>query len=848
MSRPPRFARLIIRLLAGRARNESYLGDVDELFALRCAAGDVRRLRLWYWKEALRSLPTYGVHHLTWSCAMFKNYLKTAFRALNRQRTYSLLNILGLAAGIACTLLIWVWVQDELGFDRFHRNAARLYRIQTADSGNASTPYPMAPAIQAGIPAISQVSRSGNPGTVLVQAGATSFYETTVRAVDPAFLRMFTFPIVAGRKDDPLGAPLSIVISRGMAAKYFPGQDPIGRTLTLNKEFALTVTGIMKDPPSNSTLKPQFLVPVDRMDDLRETRGYWKNINRWDLGAFQTWVELREGASAKDAGRQVTAIYDANTKWNRVPRRLMPLTDIRLASSRSQVLLFSGLALFVLLVACINFMNLTTARAAGRAREIGLRKVSGASRRHVAAQFYGETFVTTLFAFLAAVAIVLALFPAFQRISGKPIGVGAVLGGRFVLGVMAVLLLTGLTAGSYPALLLSGLRPVKTLKGQWRAGRGAAAFRRVLVVFQFALSAFLLIGTGVIARQVDHARNLDPGYLKDNLVTVSLRDDTVATYPVLKDALRGNPLVAGVTASFQPPTNNGMKETGTRWDGKDPKVETYVFYDAVDYDYAETLGLSLAAGRPFSREFPSDAGGAFLINERMAKQMGAPSPADAVGRTLSSWHQTGPIVGVLKDYQFQSAESAIEPQVLSLGWDKLAFAVFRLQGGRIREALEGIQAAWKKLNPGHPFEYRFFDEEFDLMYRDDERLGTMITCFAIMGVLIAGLGLFGLASFSAAQRTKELGVRKVLGASTPRLALLLGRDFLLWVTLANVLAWPAAFVAAEKWTAKYAFRPPFGWWLFPAAAAASLLIALAAVGFQSFKTALADPVASLKYE
>jgi putative ABC transport system permease protein len=785
---------------------------------------------------------------------MFKNYLTTAFRALNRQRTYSLLNILGLAAGIACTLLIWLWVQDELGFDRFHRNAARLYRIQTEQNNNASTPYPFAPAIRDGIPAVAAVSRVGNPGTVLVQAGEKSFYETAIRAVDPAFLRMFTFPVVAGRPDDPLGEPFSIVISRGMAAKYFRGEDPIGQTLTMNKEFALTVTGIMKDPPSNSSLQPQFLVHVDRMDDLRETRAYWKNIDRWDLGAFQTWVELREGASAEDVGRQVTAIYDANTAWNRVPRRLMPLTGIRLTSSRSQIILFSGLALFVLLVACINFMNLATARAAGRAREIGLRKVSGASRRHVAVQFYGETFLTTLFAFFAAAALFMAVFPAFQRISGKPIGLDAILNGRFALGVLAILLLTSLAAGSYPALLLSGLRPVRTLKGQWRAGTGAAAFRKTLVVFQFALSAFLLIGTGVIARQVDHARTLNPGYRKDNLVMVPLRDDTAATYPALKDALRVNPLVAGVTASFQPPTNNGMRETGTQWEGKapfnsdDPQANPYVFYDAVDYDYAETLGLSFAAGRSFSRETGSDAGGAFLINERMAKQMGAASPADAVGRILSAWRQTGPIVGVLEDYQFQSAESAIEPQVLSLGWDKLRFAVFRLEGGRIREALDGIQAAWRKINPGHPFEYRFFDEAFDLMYREDERLGRMITAFAVMGVLIAGLGLFGLASFSAAQRTKELGIRKILGASTPRLALLLGRDFLVWVALANVLAWPAAFLAAEKWTAKYAFRPPFGWWLYPAAAAASLLVAVVAVGVQSFKAATSDPVESLKYE
>ena len=847
MSPPPRLARLLIRLFASIERNESYLGDIDEIYAERIASGGVRRARLWYRREALRSLPAYLRDSLAWSLAMLKNYFKTAFRSLLRHRAYSLINILGLATGMACALLIWLWVQDELGFDRFHEHSGTLFRVER-DNGNASTPYPFGPALEAELPEFADVARVGNPGTLLVQAGERSFYETGLLAVDPAFLRMFTFPMVRGEGDAALNRPFAVLISWDMADKYFPGRDPLGQTLTFNKEFVFTVAGVMKNPPPNSTLRAHFLVPLDRMEDLRATRDYWKDINRWDLQIFQTWVRLKNSTSAPEVGKKITALFDDHTKFGRGSWTLRPLTDIRLAMSRSQVILFSGLAFFILLVACVNFMNLATARAANRAKEIGLRKVVGAFRRSIVVQFLGEAFLTTVLAVLAAAVLFVFLFPAFQRISGKAIGLEAVLSWRFGVGLSAIILLTGFMAGSYPALLLSSFHPVTTLKGRWRAGARSASFRRGLVVFQFALSALLLIGTGVISRQVNHMRTMKLGYDKDHLIFLSLRTDTAKSFPVLKTELKSATLVQGATASFQLPTNNTMKETGTTWEGMDKEANHYVYYDDVDYDYVETLGLGLAAGRSFSRKFVSDAGGAFLVNETMVKQMGISSPAGAIGKILTSWNITGPIVGVLKDYNFQSARSAIEPQVVSLGRDKLRYAVFRLTGGLIQESLDRVKEAWRKVNPGHPFEYRFFDEAFENMYRDDERLGTMLKYFAFMGVMIACLGLFGLASFTAALRTKEIGVRKVLGASSPRLALLLGKEFFVWVAVANVLSWPVAFLAMNKWLETFAFRPAFGWWLFPAAAAGSLALALATVGYQAVRAARADPVESLKYE
>jgi len=847
MSRPPRLARFLIRLFATRRRNEAYLGDLDEMYAERASTDGVRRTRRWFWREALGSLPTYFRDNLGWRFNMFKNYLKTAFRALKRQRGYAFLNIAGLAVGIASALLIWLWVQDELGFDKFHAKAGAIFRLER-ENGGITSPYPFGPALAAEIPEIAGTVRVGHPGVLLVQAGERSFYELSLRAVDPAFLKMFSFPLVRGDASSALSHPQSIVISWDMAAKYFPGQDPMGRPLTVNKDYVLTVSGIMKNPPLNSTLQVHFLVPVDRMEDLRSTKNYWKNMNRWDLGAFQTWVELRDPAAAPAVGPKISALYDSHTEWNRTPWTLKPLTKIRFSLTKSSIYLFSGLALFILVVACINFMNLATARAAGRAKEVGLRKVVGAFRRNIAAQFYGETLLTTLLAVLAAAALFLLLFPSFQRISGKAIGLGAVIGWRFGLGLLAVVLLTCALAGSYPALLLSALQPVKTLKGEWRAGARSASFRRTLVVFQFALSALLLIGTGVITRQVNHMRMMNPGYDKDNLITVALRQETSKTYPVLKETLRGEDLVPGVTAAFQMPMNNLMKETGTRWEGIDLETQPYVFYDDVDYDYVETMGIEIIAGRSFSREFGSDAGGAFLVNEKMVRQMKLAAPAEALGKVLSSWNVTGPIVGVVRDYHFLPAANVIEPQVISLGREKLAYAVFRLKGGRIQDALSRIKAAWTKVNPGHPFEYRFFDEDFDMMYRADERLGTMLKLFSGMGVLIACLGLFGLTAFTASRRTKEIGIRKVLGASTPGIAVLLGKEFLVWVAVANLIAWPAAYWAAGKWLERFAYRPAFGWWLFPAVGAGTLVLALATVGYKAFRIALSRAAEALRYE
>jgi hypothetical protein len=681
---------------------------------------------------------------------LVRNYVRVALRQIRSQKAFSLINIAGLAAGIACVLLFWLWVQDELGFDRFHQNAEALFRAQTVypwdpASGTLLTPYPLGPALESEIPDIAGVARVGNPGTVLVRAGERSYYEQDLLAVDPAFLRMFTFPLERGDAAAALARPDSVVISQLMAVKYFPGQEPLGGTLVVNGEHSLTVTAVMKNPPSNSTLRPHFLVPVDRMEDLRSSSGYWGNINRWDLFAFTTWVRLGNPDESSAVAAKIGELVRRRTEWNPQPWTLEPLLGMQLLQSRSQVVLFSGLALFVLLVACINFMNLATARAVNRAKEIGLRKVVGACRRNIIAQFYGETFLTTVLAVLAAAVLFITLLPAFEHVSGKEIGLGAALGGRFGLGFLAVVLLTGFLAGSYPALWLSALDPIRTLKGQWRAGARTASFRRVLVVFQFALSTLLLIGMGVVSRQVNYMRQMKLGYDKDHLVYVNLRTGTAKTYPVLKSELQGETLVPAVTASFQPPMDNGMRESGATWDGEDPDSPTFVFYDDVDYDYPETLGLEFAAGRSFSRSSSSDAGAGFLINERMVEIMNLSSPSEALGKSLTCWGETGPIVGVLRDYHFQPAQRAIEPQVISLGQDKLRYAVFRVKGGQIQASVERIKAAWTKVNPGHPFEYHFFDEAFNVIYLADLRLGKMVSSFAVISVLVACLGLFGLA-------------------------------------------------------------------------------------------------------
>jgi ABC-type antimicrobial peptide transport system permease subunit len=719
--------------------------------------------------------------------------------------------------------------------------------------------------------------RISSPGSLLIRHGDKAFFESGVRAVDPSYLTMFTFPILAGEpKETALVRPHTLVMTDEMARKYFGSGDPVGKVLTVNNRFEFTVTAVMRAAPPNSSLKPDMLVSVEFLREL----GDWSD--RWQRRGRQTWVRLHEKASVPAVSGKITRLVWERTRqqikadpaeWKQIegdpealrrfndeknmsPIMLRRLVDLKLTSTygfnRSNqaiqyVRMFAAVAVFVLLIACINFMNLATARSANRAREVGLRKVVGAVRRSIAAQFYAESVLTTVLAVLLAVGLVLALLPAFNAVAVKRIVPATLLGWKFLAGILAVTAVTGLVSGSYPAVLLSSFQPVKVLKGRLAAGGRGALFRKSLVVVQFSLSIILLIGMATVRRQIDFMRTKTLGYDKENLLYLPLRGDAPKSYEALKTELLRSPRVAAVTGTGEPPAFIYDNSSGAEWDGKNPELEVIISNGVSDFDFVGTMKIDMAAGRPFSRAYPGDKGRAFLVNEEVPKLMGV-APAAAVGKRFSFMGVDGTIVGVMKNYHFQSLRNAIEPLAVVLDPEAVRFAVVRLRAGEIPAGLDAVRSAWRATNPLYPFEYKFIDEDFDELYRADERMGTILNYFTAIAVLIACLGLFGLASFTAEQRTKEIGVRKVLGATVGGVIVLFSREFAKWVAVANLIAWPVGYLVMRDWLQGFAFRVPQPWWLFAGAGAGALAIAMLTVGFQAIRSATADPVNALKYE
>ncbi len=800
---------------------------------------------------------------------MIKNYITVALRNIFRHKSYSLINITGLALGMACCLLIMMWVLDELSYDRFHSNADQLYRVEQDQNYSGEiyhvtvTPYPMGPGIKAEIPEISDAARYTSPGTLLLRYGEKAFFESDVQAVDPSFLSMMTFPLISGIRETVLEKPHSLIISADMAEKYFGTDDPMGKTITVNNMYAFVITGVMANIPDNSSLQFEMLVPFEFIHDIGSYN------DSWDSNSILTLVQLHENSKIADVNKKITDVRHSHVevrfqddpeglqRFNSRPRTqfmVNPVTAVHLHSyfgyghsmgAIQYVYIFVIIALFVLLIACINFMNLATARSANRAKEVGLRKVVGALKKHLVIQFYGESILLSFISVGFAFVIAILLLPKFNLISGKELSWQTMLNWKFITGMLCVTLLTGIVSGSYPALFLSAFQPVKVLKGTLNAGAGSAMFRKILVVIQFSLSIFLIVSTGFVYKQVTYMQSKKLGYNKEHLIYIPLRGKTREFYAPLKDELKRDPLVVNVTGTGHPPTMIGSNSSGADWDGKDPDFNVLISQNRNAFDYIETMGIELAEGRSFSREFTTDTSTAFMVNEEVVKIMGVES---AAGKRFSFNGIDGTIIGVMKNFHFQSVRYEIEPLAIRVRPGSINYMVIRLPAGNIKKSLDFVKSSWQRMVPDYPFDYRFVDEDFDRMYRAESRMGTLLQTFAVLAILIACLGLFGLASFTAEQRTKEIGVRKVLGASITSLVISMSKEFTKWVLVANFIAWPLAYYAMNNWLQSFAYRTSMAWWIFALTGVVALVIALLTVSYQSVKAALSNPVDALKYE
>jgi len=787
---------------------------------------------------------------------MFRNYLKIAMRNLKRQKGYSFLNIAGLAVGMACCILILLWARDETSYDRFHANVDDIYRVlqevkfSDHETTWAITQGPLGPSLEKDFPEIVSSIRF-KERRFQVRQGSVWISEM-ISLVDPAIFEVFTFPLAAGDPATALADPHSIILSERMVEKYFPDRNALGQALRVDDQFDFRVTGVMKAIPRNSHLQFDFLVPFAFGREIN------LSVDRWNNSTFTTYVQLQKRTQANAAiGKIAGYLSDKPTIEKGTRLTLQPLKRIHLYSNYEfdsahgdirYVRIFSLVAFFILLIACINFMNLTTARSAGRAREVGMRKVSGARRADIIGQFYGESVLLILVAQALGLALAKLLLPAFNNLAAKELTLD-LFGSRGLLaGLAGLALVTAVIAGSYPAFFLSAFRPARVLKAAPSSGARGRAFRRALVVVQFSLTILLVICTVFVYGQLIYMRNSKLGYDKENVIFMTMRGNMRKNFAAVKNELLRNPNVIDVAASETVPTYGySFSNSLWTWEGQASDSEILMRAGCVDEGYFDVLGIELSQGRTFDGQTLSEENPLFIINQEAARVMNLKEP---VGQWLSdrSGKFKGTIVGVVKDYHFTPLRQKIEPLILIYYPPDCNVLLARLKPGNISRTIADIESVWKRFAPGFPFRFNFLDEALDNLYRAEQRVGTIIRSFSLLAVVVSCLGLFGLASFTAERRTKEIGIRKVLGATSSNIVWLFSREFSRWVLAANFIAWPAAYVAVFKWLKGYPYRITIGLGPFLFAGTLALLVAALAVGYHSIRSARANPAGALRYE
>lgn len=818
---------------------------------------------------------------------MFKNYLKIAWRNLMKNKIFSLINIFGLSVGLTCCMLITLYLRYETSYDSHQKNLNNLYQVGTVfikkgekDDRSANTPAPLAPAMKEEFPEVQDATRLLGlfaEDKTLVQYDADgekkSFYETRGYLADPSFFNIFSYQFLEGNAAQALNNPNTIVINSEIAEKLFGKQPALNKRIHVssntNGDHDYIVTGVFKPSVTPSHIVARFFMSMTGGDMEQYMKTHATDFASNNM--FYTYLLLKPGTDAAKleakfpAFVQKYAAVDLKKAGFDKKQFLTAVKDIHLASdipknatspaSKTYLYILASIAVFTLLIACINFMNLATARSSKRSSEVGVRKVLGAQRVFLIGQFLSESVIMTLIAFLFAIAFTILILPFFNKISGKEINLAMLQQGWMLPFFFILALLTGLIAGSYPAFYLSSFKPVKVLKGKFSNTFAAINLRRFLVVFQFVISVMLIIASVVIAKQMNYMRNADLGFVKDQQIIIPLRSSQAKkVYASFKNTVQANPQVASVGASlYYPgifnPSDNGFYKAGqTMSDAKRTRTNW------VDFDFLKTLGVQPVAGRFFSEQFPADTAFRVVVNEEAVKEIGFASPAKAVGEKLYfDWKGKNygfEIIGVVKDFHFEDLHLPVTPYAFQIqsGSDGYNYAMVRAKTNNIPLLIENIQKTWHQLNPSEPFEYSFLDDDFQKNYVAENRLASIVRSFTFIAILISCLGLFGLATFSVEQRIKEIGIRKVLGASITNIVGLLSKEFLKLVFIALLLASPIAWFVMNKWLQDFAYRTSISWWVFALTGAAALVIALLTVSMQAIKAAITNPVKNLRTE
>jgi putative ABC transport system permease protein len=814
---------------------------------------------------------------------MFRNYLRIAFRSLRKSKGFTALNVSGLAAGLGVCLLIVLYVTDELSYDRYNVNADRIYRIDE-DIYLNNTKYDavttskfFGPALVASYPKIRQMVRFRNPGDLLVRKGNDHILDHHFTFADSTIFKVFTLPMIAGDPNTALNNPHSIVIDESAARRYFNSTDIIGRTLEVGSDNTLLkITGVIRDMPEQSQFHFSFIRPIREAYSFNDP-----SDNDWVSNAYYTYILVQPGITRAEVQKDVDAVVnlkvypalqgmfrvsgaDLEKAGNHFRCRVFPLTDVHLYSNKSGeleansniqfVYIFSVIAVLILLIACVNFMNLSTARSANRAREVGIRKVAGSTKGHLILQFLTESILLSLFSLILALVIAVLLLPIFNQLAGKSLHPDVLFSGRFLPVLILLVLLVGCLAGSYPAFYLSSFQPIQVLKGKIGAGFRSSWLRSSLVVFQFFISIGLIVSTLVIYRQLHYIRNKEVGFNRDQVLVIH------DTWPLGRDGttnLRSNLLtLAGVTdATVTPdiPTVGGDQYWQEGWfreaslDARKSNIMTTL---RVDDHYVPTLGMQIVKGRNFDlAQFPTDST-AILLNEAAVATLGVKDPLNLILYNHDDLYKiiTYHVVGVVKDFNYNSMHDKIHPVVMMVNTFNWSSMAVRFHTNDVSSLVRQVESKFHAAKQGLPFSYTFMDNDFDHLYHAEQQTGRIFISFAVFAILIACLGLFGLVTYAAEQRTKEIGIRKVLGASVSGIVGLLSRDFTMLVGIAALIAFPVAWWAMYKWLETFAYRTEISWWIFLVAGAVALAIALLTVGIQTIRAALANPVKSLRAE
>jgi len=796
---------------------------------------------------------------------MLWNYVKVAFRHLLRQKGFAVINTVGLAMGIASCLIVYLYVNFEMSYDNYHADLDRIFLVNQIQISEHSTdvdvvtPPALLPAIRENFPEVEYAARVLTMDTRLVTSDRSAFYEDRFILADPDLFNILTIPFIRGDAKSALERPSTVVISRRMAEKYFGSDNPIGRTVRLNTRD-YEITGVVADSPPNTHLKYDFIGSLSSIQNEEAMASWW-----WQ--AYYTYIKLYPQADQDSFAAKLRHIgdkyakeqFEASGLWYEYTMR--PVKNLYIsgflsngpepAGNYSYLVIFSIIGLLVLAIACINYINLTTARSVRRAREVGLRKVVGADRLQLIRQFLGESLLAMLGATITAYLIVELTLPFFNSLAGIHLVLGDLFKPAALLAVVAVLLLVAMAAGGYPALVLAAFRPAATLKGTQNPAYGGSMLRKLLVVVQFAITIMLIVGTITVYQQLNYMRNKELGFAKEQKLIIPVRGGASVSdnYETVKAEFMRCPNITGATvSSYLPGEEFSSYSIGLL--GQDDYKEQTMWHLFCDDDFIREYGLEIVAGRAFDKEKSTDIGGAFILNESAAQAFGFASADQAIGKRIKvgGGDREGEIVGIMKDFHYQGLQNSIQPLVLGFvprAFDRISLTV---RPENPTETIASARQIWQELFPGNPLEYYFLDANFNRQYMAEERIGRLLVLFASLGIFIACLGLFGLASYVVMSKTKEIGVRKVLGASVPGLVVMFAGDFTRWIIVANVIAWPVAYLAARYWLQGYAYRMEMSFGPFVFAALLALGVALATVSYQAIRAASTNPVEALKHE